>query len=324
MQDNKECKMSFSALSISSKAIMLALVLMCVAICSVLSYFWDNRLDYSFGYLTPIFVLYVIYDRCPKISKILMSAPVKDNSLLKLFCNVLFSGMLVCALIVFAFFTYVFYKTMNWGVPSFGMTFGFCFSFFAMMYFFCDKNVKGENLDIYARLKFLSLFVFPCFIWLVAVPIFGAIEERISLFLLSKVSIIVVSVMDSLGFIVDLQGNTISFPGGTVGVADACSGIRSLTACLFAGSFLAAALLNKLWKKITLVGLSMFFAFLFNLTRALFLTFWAYENGSESISGFVHDAAGYFVLGMTVVGLLIFTSLFNINPVPKEFREKSK
>ena len=108
--------------------------------------------------------------------------------------------------------------------------------------------------------------------------------------------VIVVAIMDSLGFIVELKGNTISFPTGTVGVADACSGIRSLTACLFAGSFLAAAMLDKLWKKIALVGVSMFFAFLFNLVRALFLSFWAYENGSDSISGFVHDAAGYFDL----------------------------
>ena len=32
--------------------------------------------------------------------------------------------------------------------------------------------------------------------------------------------VVVVAIMDSLGFIVELKGNTISFPTGTVGVAD--------------------------------------------------------------------------------------------------------
>ena len=42
-------------------------------------------------------------------------------------------------------------------------------------------------------------------------------------------------------FITDVvQGNVLALPTGNVGVEDACSGIRSLTGCLFAGSFLAA------------------------------------------------------------------------------------
>ncbi len=320
MKNKSTMGMYFSALSISSKVIIVSVALMEIAVCCLSSYTWGTRLDYSFGYLTPIFALYVIYDRYPKMIEILASVHDRDNNYLKFFCDIFFSGMFICGLSIFLFFSFVYYKSSNYGTPSFAVTFGYSFAFFSLMYFFCDKNIRGENLAIYSRLKFLTFFIFPCFIWLVSAPIFTSVERVISLFLLSKVATIVVHVMDTLGFIVSLQGNTISFPKGTVGVADACSGIRSLTACLFAGSFLAAALLDKFWKKITLVGLSMVFAFLFNLVRALFLTLWAYENGADSISGFVHDAAGYFVLGMTVVGLLIFTSLFNINPVPKEFR----
>ncbi len=313
-------KSDVKTLSMSSKVIMISIVLMGIAVCCLSSYTWGTRLDYSFGYLTPIFVIYIIYDRYPKMLEVLTSVYDKDSYRLKLFCDIFFGGMLICGLIVFLFFSFVYYKSSNYGTPSFAMTFGYSFVFFSLMYFFCDKNIRGKNLGIYSRLKFLTFFIFPCFIWLVSAPIFTSVERVISLFLLSKVATIVVYTMDALGFIVSLQGNTISFPGGTVGVADACSGIRSLTACLFAGSFLAAALLDKFWKKVTLVVLSMVFAFLFNLVRALFLTLWAYENGADSISGFVHDAAGYFVLGMTVIGLLIFTSLFNINPIPKEFR----
>ena len=204
------------------------------------------------------------------------------------------------------------------------ITFCFCFISLAMAYFASETNIGGEKKSLVERLRFVSWFIFPCFIWIVAVPTFGAVEEKISLTLLGIVADVVYHFMDFLGYIVTLRGNVIEFPSGSVGVADACSGIRSLTACLFAGSFLAAAMLNKLWKKIALVLLSMVFAFFNNILRALFLSFWAYENGADSIGGFVHDAAGYFVLAMTVIGLLIMVAIFQINPVPKEFREPRK
>lgn len=320
---NKNLKLLEFPLQVKFYAISFAL--MAFATCKLLANSWNNRLDYSFGYLTPIFVLYILFDRYPKISSTFSEHAMPESTkLLKPFCDLFFGSMLIFGCLVFLAFSLIFANTMNWGVPTFAMTFGFVFASFAMTYFSSTENVYGEKIDIKTRLKYVSLFIFPCFIWLISAPLFVAVEDKISLFLLSKVAAITVSIMETLGFIVELKGNTISFPKGTVGVADACSGIRSLTACLFAGSFLAAALLNKVWKKIALVGLSMCFAFLFNLVRALFLSFWAYENGSESISGTVHDAAGYFVLGMTVVGLLIFTSLFNINPVPEEFRNEEK
>ena len=96
-----------------------------------------------------------------------------------------------------------------------------------------------------------------------------------------------------------------------VGVAEACSGIRSLTGCLFAGSFLAAVFLEKLWKKTLLVGMAAVFAFGMNIVRALFLTGWAYRHGSDAIHN-VHDIAGYAVLGLTVAGLLCLLPLLNL------------
>ena len=101
-------------------------------------------------------------------------------------------------------------------------------------------------------------------------------------------------------------------PKGSVGVADACSGIRSLTACLFAGSFLGATFFEETWKKVTLVAASMFFAFVMNLARGLFLTGWAYAYGPDAINGTVHDTAGYAVLGLTCAGLLALVPLLNL------------
>lgn len=296
-------------------------------LCVLLSYIWSNRLDYSFGYLVPFFALYIIYDRLPKIMAYFSEPPkegAKSPKIACVFCDLIFGAAMLFGLIGYVFFAWLFYLSQNRGTPAFVITFCFCFISLAMAYFASETNIGGEKKSLVERLRFVSWFIFPCFIWIVAVPTFGAVEEKISLTLLGIVADVVYHFMDFLGYIVTLRGNVIEFPSGSVGVADACSGIRSLTACLFAGSFLAAAMLNKLWEKIALVLLSMVFAFFNNILRALFLSFWAYENGADSIGGFVHDAAGYFVLAMTVIGLLIMVAIFQINPVPKEFREPRK
>ena len=149
-------------------------------------------------------------------------------------------------------------------------------------------------------------------VWLISAPLVSAIESQISLFLLRKVVTVVAFVFDMLGFPLEQQGNVLMLPKGPVGVADACSGIRSLTACLFAGSFLGATFFTETWKKVTLVVAAMFFAFLMNLGRSLFLTGWAYAYGPDAINGTVHDVAGYAVLGLTCVGLLLLVPLLNL------------
>lgn len=308
-----------------------SLLMMAVAVCHVLSFTWAARQDYSFGYMVPIFVLYVLYDRWSKISGYLLGTSHeaadldswKNSSFLRWLSNFFFGSMLFCGLLTFLFFATFYMLTKNKGAPAFGLTFAFSFTFLAMAYWSSGTDALGNRKSLSQRINFVKLFIFPCFIWIIAAPMINKVEEIISLWLLSIVADITYGTMDALGYMVTLRGNVIEFPNGSVGVADACSGIRSLVACIFAGSFLATVMLNKFWKKILLVGMSMVFAFLNNLLRAMFLAFWAYENGAESISGAVHDTAGYVILGMTVVELLILVSIFNINPVPSEFRNKT-
>lgn len=290
-----------------------------------LKYIWSTRVDYAFGYIMPMFCIYVIYDRWNAIFGYFKKEPVGAvKSLAAAFSDFVFASMLFCGAAVFLVFSVIKGVSNNPASSAvFPMTFGFAFLFFALTYFAAAKNGKGEAMGLKQRLAFSSLFVFPAFGWIVSAPMFQSLESTVSLFLLSKVSVVVLNIMDFFGFIVERRGNSLCFPSGSVGVADACSGIRSLTACLFAGSFLAAVFLDKWWKKVLMVVLSMVFAFVNNILRALFLSIWAYENGPDSISGFVHDAAGYFVLAATVVGLMVLLPIFQFSAVPKEFREQA-
>ena len=102
-----------------------------------------------------------------------------------------------------------------------------------------------------------GLFLFPALIWLISAPMVSAVETEIRVFLLTKVTIVVFNIFDIIGYEIEREGNVLLLPEGQVGVEEACSGIRSLTACLFAGSFLAAVFLNRFWKKVLLVAAAM-------------------------------------------------------------------
>lgn len=282
------------------------------------SHWWSEKEDYGFGWLVPAFVAYVIHDRWGRITAALQvcAAPgsgraegvAKWGLRLGLVGLVMFGG--------FFFLLGAFFK--SGAGPSYPGTLAITMGGSALMLalFFLNTpdspspTATGWRGD--ARLKVVGLFIFPALVWLVSAPMVSAVENNLSLFLLNKVTVVVFFVFEMLGYPIEQQGNVLLLPLGQVGVADACSGIRSLTGCLFAGSFLAAVFLEKLWKKIALVACSMLFAFFTNLLRSLFLTAWAYNYGPEAIEGTVHDVAGYAVLGLTVIGLLCLLPLFNL------------
>jgi exosortase len=200
---------------------------------------------------------------------------------------------------------------------SLALAVGFSGILLGMIYFNSTEGGTGgasctgwRAIGSDARIRAAALFFFPALIWMLSAPLVTAAENALSLFLLRKVVAVVSFTFDVFGLPLIQQGNVLILPRGQVGVADACSGIRSLTGCLFAGTFLAAVFLDRFWKKILLVAAAMGFAFLTNLARSLFLTAWAYAYGSDAIEGRLHDATGYAVLGLTSVGLFCMLPLF--------------
>ena len=313
-------------------------------------YWWGRREDYSFGYLVPIFVAVVVWDRWPQLMKLLgiradqassekaatseTPKKVKEPSLLfdwvggslypifKWFIPVGFYGGLVIGLLIFGLGA--FYRA-GAGPSHPGSLFiavGAGMVVFALVYINLPdseeawekqigRSISGPTV-LNRRLTATLLFWFPCFIWIISAPLVSFIENALSLFLLNKVVTVVFFVFEMGGYALEQEGNTLILPTGRVGVEDACSGIRSLMGCLFAGTFLGAIFFKSPLKKVLLVVFAMFFAFVTNLMRSVFLTAWAYAHGPDAISGFVHDAAGYFVLGLTSILLLVLIPIMNI------------
>jgi len=276
---------------------------------------WLLKEDYLFGWLVPLFVVYVFWERRATVMALIAGAVEAGESrnwerLLNFFAGV------VLAIGLVVFFIGAFHRAGAGSTQpgSLALAIGLCGVVVGLVYFGAPAGLRshrGAGVFGSVRARVAALALFPACVWLISAPLVSAFENTLSLFLLRKVVAVVFFVFGMLGCPLVQEGNVLVLPAGNVGVADACSGIRSLTACLFAGSFLAAVFLDKLWKKILLIGAALLLAFATNLLRSLFLTSWAYMHGSEAIEGKIHDLTGFAVLGLTCIGLLLLLPLFN-------------
>ncbi len=294
---------------------------------------WRQREDYYFGFLVPVFVFLILEDRWATIRGLFRksTAPHEetsgsryrlDSGLIAIFTGLILSAGVVSLLIGGGV------RAMEGGgssPASLALNVGFILSFPAILLLSVRgkvlQKIGYQPLSDREKVSLLGCFVFPVLIWLLSAPMVAALESRISIFLLNQVTVVVFHTFHFLGFVIEQQGNTLNLPRGSVGVAEACSGIRSLMACLFAGSVMGALYLKQLWKKVLMVALAMLFAFIMNLFRSLFLTSWAYAYGSEAIEGAVHDITGYAVLVLTCIGLFILLPLFNLQVSKEEIEE---
>jgi exosortase/archaeosortase family protein len=100
-----------------------------------------------------------------------------------------------------------------------------------------------------------------------------------------------------LGIPATKTGNVIELARTSVGVEEACSGVRSLLSCVFAGLFFSATLVRRAWSRTGLLLLAAPLAVAMNFLRSLLLTLLAHRG--VNISGAWHDVTGFAILGLT-------------------------
>ncbi len=134
-------------------------------------------------------------------------------------------------------------------------------------------------------------------LWWLSAPIPPGTYSRLTLGLQLWVSENVLGALHLLGVAARREGNVIELATAVVGVAEACSGVRSLISCVFAGFFFSATLVRRPWARVVIVGLAAPLAILMNFIRSLALTLLA-DSGVD-IGGKWHDVTGFAVLGVT-------------------------
>ncbi len=275
------------------------------------AHWWALKEDYGFGWLVPLFVGYVVFERRHLIAarcgaEVRALTDAKSSSRWFAYMGRAAAGLgLLAGTLLFLLGAWHRAAAGSSFNGTLAITLGTAVTVLAVVYLLTPTAAPTPPERHRDRILMVGLFVFPALVWLVSAPMLAIVENNLNVFLMRQVTTVVFSIFDQLGFSLEQRGNILVLPSGNVGVAEACSGIRSLTGCLFSGSFLAAIYLRSPIAKFVLILASLLFAFGANLLRSVFLTTWAYRYGAAAIEGPVHDISGYAVLGLTVVGLLI-------------------
>lgn len=173
-------------------------------------------------------------------------------------------------------------------------------------------QVATITLGVVATLggwSWLRHFSIPVLLMFTAVPWPDQIESPIMQFMKQTAASIAVAGLDVLGVTTLQHGNVLEVVGGSVGVDDACSGIRS-----FQGSLAASLILGELFRfdlirRAILVALSIGAAFVINSVRVGFLAWNAAHGGANAVDQW-HDSAGTFSFAICVV--VIWAAAFRL------------
>ena len=146
-------------------------------------------------------------------------------------------------------------------------------------------------------------------LWVLSAPIPPGTYTRLTQQLQGSVAAAVLTALHILGIAAVQNGNVIELPHVSVGVEEACSGIRSLVSCIFASVFISAVMVRGFWRRAAIILLAAPVAIGMNFCRSLLLTLLA--NEGVDISGAWHDITGFGVLLVTAGILAALALLFS-------------
>jgi exosortase len=242
---------------------------------------WTGDPDLSHGFLMPVICVLLIH-----ISR---KPPAGDT--LGPGAATLLSSVLGGAALASLWIAGLFAVTLDWTSPVVDFTLACSFAFLgcAAVAAFADRRLP--------LVGFTWTSVAAAALWPLCAPLPPGTYTRLTLALQLWVSGSVMRTLGLLGIAAHRQGNIIELAHGTVGVEEACSGVRSLVSCVFAGLLFSAALARKPWARVLLVALSAPLALAMNFLRSLFLTLLV--NGGVRVEGAWHDTTGYAILAVT-------------------------
>jgi exosortase len=148
--------------------------------------------------------------------------------------------------------------------------------------------------------KAVRALAVPVVLVLAGLPWPSAVENAVVLPLRELLTSITVEVLNIAGVPSLADGAVIQIPGGTVGVDEACGGMRSLQASIMIALFVGEAAWLRWGRRFALLGLSVLTAVAGNLFRVGLLTCAAHTGGEARLHAW-HDPAGYLALVCTLV-----------------------
>lgn len=151
------------------------------------------------------------------------------------------------------------------------------------------------------RIFWAALPIFGLLLFAAPVPYRVRIEFSVPLQRLTAE--IAEQIMLLLGQSVTRQGSVLQINGATVGVAEACNGMRMVFAVILVSYAYAFASDLRIWARIAVLILSPFLALVCNVIRIV-PTIYIYGVASDDVASLFHDLSGWATIGIAY-GLLV-------------------
>lgn len=245
---------------------------------------WETNPQYSYGYLVPLLCVGLIVRRLANFqTPTSHSAFLSSNSHLPSPPTALLSSRSLILLLVFLAFLYLPTRLIEASTPEWR----------PISWLFGIEAVGLTLLAIERGLgrAWLWQLAFPVLFFFVAIPWPTPIEAPIIQGLTRLSAIIVTEALGWLGIPAMAHGNVIQVATGTVGIDEACSGIRSFQSSIMISLFLGEFYRLGWGRRLLLFVAGFAFSFAFNIFRMGLLTWIAARDGVAAI-GKYHDPAG--------------------------------
>lgn len=242
-------------------------------------WFWTNKPDMQFGWIVLLLSAFIVWDRWPK----------RPPALFRIGWPLFVLGALGLGLL----FVVQVYHAAYGMMPA--LLFGLSFGVFL---------VAGANAHFVCGWQGVRFFSFPFLFLLVALPLPTMLYDPIVVGLQNQIAAINVEVLNLAGVPAERAGSLIRLPNGTVGVDEACSGIRSLQSTVMATLFIGFLTLHSKGLQLALFLCGIALAIFGNVVRSLFLSFMANAKGADGVAS-AHDSAGWSILAFTAGGVAL-------------------
>jgi exosortase len=255
-----------------------------LAYCAVLWPEWRQNPDLSHGFFSPVIFALLVWES-RRLGPLRWIRPGR----------VARTAQAVLAVVAVGAFGFagLFAASVGWSHSLVLFLLGACLAalLLAGLAVFADERVRV--------LPFNWINLTAILLWVLVAPLPSGTYARLTLALQESVTTNVMNVLQFFGVPARQHGNVIELARTTVGIADACSGVRSLISCVYAGFFFAAWQVRRPGRRLVLILSAPLLALGMNFLRSLTLTLLA--NRGVDIGGNWHDATGYAILGLTAV-----------------------
>jgi len=232
---------------------------------------WWKDPDYSHGFVVPLFVGFVLYQRRNKLRQVTLVPN-----------NLGFPVMLGAIVLLLA-------GTL--GAELFVSRSSLLFLFGGMILFFAGWSV-------------LRVVAFPLAFLVLMIPLPALIYNQVTFPLQLLASRLASNSLELVGIPVLREGNVLVLPNYSLEVVEACSGIRSLMSLIALAVAYGYFVEKRLWARITLVVLMLPIAVASNALRVVGAGVVTYFWGPQYAEGFFHFFQGWLIFVSAVACML--------------------